>query len=131
MPHTIVFNCNIEDYSKKFVHNVIGKPKFWYDSIFERHHATAPRADFYVCGFPCGPFSSLGPGGGESAPEGMVYTEMVAYVKAQLPIGFVFENVPALLERFRDALQKLVHMVLEIVDGEGNALYNVYVTFLF
>lgn len=67
-------------------------------SVESPEHLAAPRADVYVAGFPCQPFSAAGLNHGMAdSRAGPVLSSVLAYIQRRRPTVFVLENVKNLL----------------------------------
>ena len=58
----------------------------------------APRADLYVCGLPCQPYSAAGDREGERCPDGQLFPKMLEYLSHHRPTAYVLENVVGSME---------------------------------
>mmetsp|Transcript_54883 Transcript_54883/g.172195 ORF Transcript_54883/g.172195 Transcript_54883/m.172195 type:complete len:326 (-) Transcript_54883:67-1044(-) len=98
-------------------------PKIFFDDLTVRNNSTAPKADLYVAGFPCQPFSTAGlqQGFNDARGRGEIFWHVRDYIEKQLPRAFVLENVSGLVkinggEYFR--------AIMEALEAIGK--YNVY-----
>jgi DNA (cytosine-5)-methyltransferase 1 len=69
-----------------------------YKDILKRDHTQLPQLDFYICGFPCQPFSKVGKRKGFEDLRGMIFFECVETIKITNPKVFVLENVREILK---------------------------------
>jgi len=108
-----VFACDVNQHAKATILANF-PPKIFYDDLTKRNNASAPKADMYVAGFPCQPFSTAGlqQGFGDAKGRGEIFFQVRDYIEAQQPKVFVLENVSGLVkinggEYFRAILQSL------------------------
>ena len=93
--HTFACEC---DKHAKDVLLANHTPSKFYDDIVTRDHAAAPPVDFYVAGFPCQTYSTLGLRRGRSDDRGRIFDHVCAYIESQRPSMFLLENVTHLMK---------------------------------
>ena len=104
-----------------------GSPETWYDDVLNRDHRQAARADIYVAGFPCQPFSQGGKQRGFADGRASVFQGCVDYISAARPAAFILENVPRLRTLHEGtAFQR----VLEALAAVGSGAYELHVQVL-
>eukprot|EP00443_Scrippsiella_acuminata_P016363 CAMPEP_0115206868 /NCGR_PEP_ID=MMETSP0270-20121206/20425_1 /TAXON_ID=71861 /ORGANISM="Scrippsiella trochoidea, Strain CCMP3099" /LENGTH=440 /DNA_ID=CAMNT_0002620449 /DNA_START=67 /DNA_END=1387 /DNA_ORIENTATION=+ len=117
-----LFSCDVNKHVKATIMANF-PPKVWYDDLTKRDNSTAAKADLYVAGFPCQPFSSAGKkeGFGDKKGRGTVFFKVREYIEEAQPRVFVLENVSNLVRMeggkyFKDILESL----------EDLGTYNIY-----
>ena len=114
IPYKHIFSCDNDPHVVKSI-LANHKPKIIYNDIFTRNTSELPLLDFYVAGFPCQTFSTLGKRAGFSDTRGTIFFECYNAIKTCVPKFFILENVKGLLthdkgktfETILDKLQKL------------------------
>lgn len=93
-----LFACDVSPHAKATIMANF-PPKVFYDDLTTRDNAQAARADLYVAGFPCQPFSRAGKQQGfdDELGRGTIFFKIREYIKAQVPKVFILENVSGLL----------------------------------
>jgi len=93
-----LFACDVDKHAKATIMANF-PPKTWYDDLTTRDNATAPKADVYIAGFPCQPFSMAGLKGGfdDKRGRGNIFFRVRDYIQAAQPKVFVLENVSGLV----------------------------------
>merc|ERR1740129_1118349 len=81
----------------------------------------AARADLYVAGFPCQPFSMAGKQQGFADVRGTIFFKVLEYLKVQSPKVFVLENVKGLV-KIHDG--KYFAAIMESLEALGT--YNIF-----
>jgi len=116
------FSCDFNKHAKATIMANF-PPRVFYDDVTTRDQSKAPRADLYVAGFPCQPFSTAGlqQGFKDTRGRGEIFWHVREYIERQEPRAFVLENVSGLVkinggEYFRAILEAL----------ESLGVYNVY-----
>jgi DNA (cytosine-5)-methyltransferase 1 len=120
IPYKHIFSCDNDPHVVKSIkanHN----PKYIYDNIFERDHKELPLLDFYVSGFPCQTFSTLGKRAGFADTRGTIFFQCYTTIKCTKPKFFILENVKGLINHDKGK-------TFEIILDELKKLktYNVY-----
>jgi len=117
-----VFSCDVNQHAKTTIMANF-PPKVFFDDLTARDNAVAPKADVYVAGFPCQPFSTAGlqQGFGDSRGRGEIFWHVRDYIEKKTPKVFLLENVSGLVkinhgEYFRAIVQAL----------EALGTYNIY-----
>ena len=96
IPYKHIFSCDNDPHVVKSIkanHN----PKILYDNIFERNVKELPLLDFYIAGFPCQTFSTLGKRAGFDDIRGTIFFECYNAIKNTKPKFFILENVKGLI----------------------------------
>jgi DNA (cytosine-5)-methyltransferase 1 len=75
-----------------------------YEDICLRDNSTAPAVDIYIAGFPCQTFSSLGKRQGMNDPRGLIYKQILKYIRLKQPRIVVLENVKFILHHSKGKL---------------------------
>jgi len=116
------FACDVNPHAKATILANF-PPKIFYDDLTVRDNAAAPKADLYVAGFPCQPFSTAGKqqGFADTSGRGTIFFKVRDYIASQEPKAFVLENVSGLIkinggQYFKAILQSL----------EDLGVYNIY-----
>jgi len=117
-----VFSCDVNAHVKRTIMANF-PPKVFYDDLTKRDNTVAPKADVYVAGFPCQPFSSAGlqQGFQDARGRGEIFWHVRDYLEKQKPRVFVLENVRGLV-RINEG--SYFEAILEALGALG--LYNVY-----
>lgn len=95
LKHNLVFSSDIDKNCKDFI-MVNHKPKKFYDNIKARKNKEYKNVDidFYVAGFPCQTFSSLGRNEGfKNEKKGQIFFDVLDFIKVNKPNVFILENV--------------------------------------
>jgi len=94
-----VFSCDVNKHAKATI-MANYPPKTFFDDLTKRDNAKAPKADLYVAGFPCQPFSTAGlqQGFGDARGRGEIFWHVRDYLEQQRPRVFVLENVSGLVK---------------------------------
>mmetsp|Transcript_54869 Transcript_54869/g.172149 ORF Transcript_54869/g.172149 Transcript_54869/m.172149 type:complete len:326 (+) Transcript_54869:2-979(+) len=102
-------------------------PKIFFDDLTIRNNTTAPKADLYVAGFPCQPFSTAGlqQGFEDARGRGQIFWHVRDYIEKQQPRVFVLENVAGLV---RICNGQYYDAIIEALEALGT--YNIYTQFL-
>lgn len=97
VPLDHAFSCDINRHAKETI-MANCKPRVWYDDLTTRDNHKAPKADLYVAGFPCQPFSAAGKqqGFNDEKGRGTIFFELREYIRLKEPRAFVLENVERL-----------------------------------
>jgi len=108
-----LFSCDVNKHVKETIMANF-PPKVWYDDLTTRDNSAAKKADIYVAGFPCQPFSTAGlqQGFGDKKGRGTVFFKVREYIEEAQPRVFVLENVSGLVKiqggkYFKDILESL------------------------
>lgn len=114
-----VFTSELEDHIRAlYCHNL--KSNNVRADIYEVKDSEFPSdLDLVVGGFPCQPFSALGPQSGFECEKGrgLLYLEIVRLMKVSRPKAFLLENVPG--------LRTMTETYEEIISAFQNAGYQV------
>jgi len=91
------FSCDVNKHAKATIMANF-PPKTFYDDLTKRDNSTAAKADIYIAGFPCQPFSSAGKQEGfeDTIGRGQIFWYVREYLEKQSPRVFVLENVKGL-----------------------------------
>ena len=94
-----LFSCDTDQHAKATILANF-HPEHFYDDLTKRDNSRAPKADVYLAGFPCQPFSPAGnkQGFADRRGRGRLCFKIVRYIKEALPRVFVLENVSGLKE---------------------------------
>ena len=96
-------------------------------SVIGCKHGELPQVDIFCSGFPCQPFSAQGLGKGRQDTRGKIGFEVVKYIVAKKPPGFILENVKRLASPRHDAvLTALTKTLQEITDSDGKQTYTLH-----
>ena len=77
-----------------------GKDFTIYACVADRNNKSAEEVDVFAGGFPCQPFSKAGLQKAFKDRRGIVFFEMVRYIKAKRPRLILLENVKGLVIMF-------------------------------
>merc|ERR1719362_774690 len=97
-----------------------------YEDLTTRDNATAPKADLYIAGFPCQPFSMQGlkQGFGDLKGRGEIFFKVRDYIEEAQPKAFVLENVKGLKAiNGGEYLQAIIESLNQL--GNYNVQYEV------
>lgn len=99
VPVDHLFACDVNKHAKSTILANF-PPKVWYDDLTTRDNTSAAKADLYVAGFPCQPFSTAGKqqGFADKLGRGTIFFKVRSYIEAQVPKVFVLENVSGLVK---------------------------------
>mmetsp|Transcript_58013 Transcript_58013/g.175372 ORF Transcript_58013/g.175372 Transcript_58013/m.175372 type:complete len:372 (-) Transcript_58013:35-1150(-) len=116
------FSCDFNKHAKDTIMANF-PPKIFYDDITTRDQSKAPRADLYVAGFPCQPFSTAGlqQGFDDARGRGEIFWHVRDYLEKKTPRVFVLENVSGLVKINGGQYYKAI---VEALEALGT--YNVY-----
>ena len=90
----VVFACDIDEQAQRaYFANYRLQPMGDITSIDPED---VPEHDLLFAGFPCQPFSIIGQRRGFSDPRGVLFFELLRFVKSKQPRGIVLENVKQL-----------------------------------
>lgn len=138
--YRIVHCCEKDPFARRFIIQNHGVPaKCIAGDIFDRDPGSSQRPHIYVAGFPCQPFSSMGkrlgladgvpkaPCAGKmfrknGAGRGQVVHEVLRYLRVQLPLVFVLENVRGFMSIQGGAV---LEWLLQELRGLGGKAYDV------
>lgn len=112
-----LFSCDINPHVKSTIMANF-PPKVWYDDLMARDNSTAKKADLYLAGFPCQPFSLAGlqQGFSDKKGRGTVFFKVREYIEVAQPRAFVLENVVGLV---RIQKGKYLKDILESLEELG------------
>jgi len=115
------FSCDIDKYARKTI-EVNFPHKIMYEDLTKRDNNEAPKVDLYVAGFPCQPFSSAGKqqGFSDERGRGMIFFEILDYLKKKRPTVFILENVSRLV-----TLDQGKYLQRVLKELEGLKTYNI------
>jgi len=122
VPIDHVFSCDVNEYAKRTIMANF-PPKIFYDDLTQRDNARAPKADLYVAGFPCQPFSSAGlqQGFKDRRGRGKIFFHILDYLEKRKPRVFVLENVSGLVK-----IKKGEYLRAILKSLENLGVYNLY-----
>ena len=95
LKYNVVFSSDIDKNCKDYIIKN-HKPNKFYDNIKQRKNKdyTNVPIDFYVAGFPCQTFSSLGRNEGfDNEKKGQIFFDVFNFIKTNRPKVFILENV--------------------------------------
>lgn len=117
-----LFSCDVNKHVKATI-MANYPPKQWYDDLTKRDNSKAARADLYVAGFPCQPFSTAGlqQGFNDVRGRGEIFWFVRDYLEKCQPRVFVLENVSGLVKIQGGQYFKAITQALEALG-----LYNLY-----
>ena len=91
------WSCDKDPAAQQYI-KLNHSPKEFYSNITSRNHDQLKKADIYVAGFPCQPFSVLNNNrAGFQDPRAAVYEEVIATLKTGKIRACILENVKGLL----------------------------------
>jgi len=122
VPLDHVFSCDVNRHVKTTIMQNF-PPRVFFDDLTARDNAVAPRADLYVAGFPCQPFSSAGlqQGFSDRRGRGEIFFHVRDYIEKQTPKVFVLENVSGLVKLNGGGYFRAIVQALETLG-----CYNIY-----
>mmetsp|Transcript_56204 Transcript_56204/g.174295 ORF Transcript_56204/g.174295 Transcript_56204/m.174295 type:complete len:372 (-) Transcript_56204:113-1228(-) len=117
-----VSSCDVNPHVKKTIMANF-PPKVFFDDLTMRDNAAAPKADVYVAGFPCQPFSMAGlqQGFGDARGRGEIFWHVHDYIEKTRPKVFVLENVSGLIKINHGEYFRAIVLALEELG-----CYNIY-----
>lgn len=90
----VVYACDIDEHARvAYKHNFDLDPD---GDVCDVTPDDVPDHDILCAGFPCQPFSIIGRRQGLSDPRGVVFFELLRFVRAKRPLGVILENVKQL-----------------------------------
>jgi len=94
-----LFACDVNRHAKTTIMENF-PPRVFYDDLTVRDNATARKADIYIAGFPCQPFSTAGlqQGFNDKKGRGTIFFHVRDYIEHAQPKIFVLENVSGLMK---------------------------------
>jgi len=94
-----LFSCDVNKHAKTTIMANF-PPKVFYDDLTTRDNDAAPKADLYIAGFPCQPFSTAGlqQGFKDARGRGEIFFHVRDYIEKKAPRVFVLENVSGLVK---------------------------------
>jgi DNA (cytosine-5)-methyltransferase 1 len=97
VPYSHTFSCDNDTAVRKTI-AANYPPDELQDDITTRDVRLTPTVDLYVAGFPCQPFSSAGKqqGFADSKGRGVIFYNVLDYIKTHVPKVFILENVKGL-----------------------------------
>ncbi|MCY4465070.1 MAG: DNA (cytosine-5-)-methyltransferase [Chloroflexi bacterium] len=113
----VVVACDIDEHAQHAYHENYGlKPL---GDIVAIDPNDVPDFDFLFGGFPCQPFSIIGQRRAFADPRGVMFFQLLKFIRAKRPIGVVLENVKQLstiakgqvLQRILDDISSLGYSV--------------------
>jgi len=116
------FSCDVNAHAKKTIMANF-PPKVFFDDLTVRDNTKAPKADLYVAGFPCQPFSTAGlqQGFSDVRGRGEIFWHVRDYLEQQLPKVFVLENVSGLVK-----INNGDYLAAILRSLEALGAYNIY-----
>lgn len=96
IPFDHIFSCDYDKHVREAI-KANYNPQIVYEDINNRDHQSAPKVDFYFCGFPCQSFSIAGKKEGFNDPRGTIFFQCYNYISSKKPKVFILENVKGLL----------------------------------
>ena len=101
-----------------YTNNLTVHPTNLHGNSYDITNAQFPTSvDLLVAGFPCQPFSALGSQPGLEDAKGVLFLEIVRFLKVVQPKAFLLENVPGLLQ-----LSNVYETIVKALEDVG---YNV------
>ena len=101
-----------------YTNNLTVHPINLHGNCYSVTNAQFPSSvDLLVAGFPCQPFSALGSQPGLEDSKGLLFLEIVRFLRVVQPKGFLLENVPGLLQ-----LSNVYEAIVKALEDVG---YNV------
>ena len=88
----------------------------YFDDIFLRDNARAPRADLYCAGYPCPSFSRLGKRKGHKDKRGLATLHGLEYAASCRPRALLLEQVSSILDKNHTQLWNFVLKILSKLD---------------
>ena len=111
--------CEIDPICRRVIrlcHTRSARPKNCSRTSTFGHPQELPDHDFYVAGFPCQPFSTMGVGQGmnDARGRGLIINHIISALAVKRPRAFLLENVKGLVTQhqatLKQNLQRLRHM---------------------
>ncbi|HEV2917457.1 MAG TPA: DNA (cytosine-5-)-methyltransferase [Candidatus Babeliales bacterium] len=109
LPIKHIFSCDNDLHVKETI-NCNFKPQIFYNDIFSRNYDDIPPIDWYVAGFPCQTFSSMGDRKGffDKDNKGVIFYACLETIKKKQPSVIILENVPGLLTHEKGQTFKII-----------------------
>jgi len=110
----VVFACDIDEQAQRaYFANYSLQPMGDITSI---RTVDVPDHDLLFAGFPCQPFSIIGQRRGFSDPRGVLFFELLRFVRIKQPRGIVLENVKQLSTFDKGNVLRSIEEELEALD---------------
>lgn len=90
----VVFACDIDDEARRAYYANYGIPPA--GDITGIRPTDVPPFDLLFAGFPCQPFSIIGSKQGFNDPRGVLFFELLRFIRVHRPQGIILENVKQL-----------------------------------
>lgn len=107
----VVFACDIDEKARRAYFANYGLQPM--DDIASISPEVVPDHDLIFAGFPCQPFSIIGQRRGFSDPRGILFFEILRFVRVKRPRGIVLENVKQLSTFDKGRVLKSIEYELE------------------
>jgi site-specific DNA-cytosine methylase len=103
--------CEIDPICRRVIrlcHTGSARPKKLFKDISIRPPQELPDHDFYVAGFPCQPFSTMGVGQGmrDARGRGLIINHIISALATKRPRAFLLENVKGLVTQHNATFNK-------------------------
>jgi DNA (cytosine-5)-methyltransferase 1 len=122
VPFDHIWSSEIDPMAQKSIQGNY-HPQTLYTDIFKRNHKKLPNIDFYVAGFPCQTFSTLGKREGffDEQQRGIIFFECYKTIQQSKPKVFILENVKGLLNHDHGKTFEMIMLYLNKLKG-----YKIY-----
>lgn len=128
-PHRMLFVCEAKHHMREFLieHHA---PEQVFKNVHCKTFRLAPRADVFVAGFPCQPFSLAGKGLGLLDERGTVIHSLMAYLRKARPSSFILENVYGLITMHYTTFEAILRGLRFKDPTTQKPVYAVYIKLL-
>ncbi len=123
IPHRHLFACDTDPAVLKLLKRSFNIGHIFRDSNDPATIAASPAVDFYVCGFPCQPFSAAGRNHGLADSRTNVIASLLQYLRSKPPKCFCLENVSNLGRMHAEVLHNILAVLHGIVDNRGRPVF--------
>ena len=113
-----IFSSDIDKYCIESI-KANYDPEIIFEDITKRDIRDVPDIDFYVCGFPCQPFSSAGKRRGLKDKRGNIFFSCIEVIEKKQPKYFILENVKGILGNDGGKTWKVIEEELSELEKYG------------
>lgn len=108
-----MFSCESNKACRKIIEHC-HSPKHMYTDVVGRDVASMPGCKLFVFGFPCQPFSRLGPGNGVNDSRGLLVDHSLQYIAFHKPTAILAENVSTLPTKHKALMNHIINKLHDL-----------------